>query len=79
MLRQRLDQVREAGYSWDDEEFMAGMIAFAVPIRDPGGRFVAALAFHAPVQRISFEAGRQHVATLQDGARRMEELFFLDP
>ena len=79
VLRQRLDQVREAGYSWDDQEFMAGMIAFAVPICDPGGRFVAALAFHAPMQRISFEAGRQHVATLLEGAARMEELFFSDP
>jgi DNA-binding IclR family transcriptional regulator len=78
-LRQKLDQVREAGYSWDDEEFMAGMIAFAVPIRDPGGRFVAALAFHAPMQRTSLEAGRKHVATLLEGAARMEALFFSDP
>ena len=78
-LRQRLAQVREAGYSWDNQEFMAGMIAFAVPIRDPGGRFIAALAFHAPMQRTSLEAGRKHVATLQKGAARMEALFFTDP
>ena len=75
-LRQRLEQVREAGYSWDNEEFMAGMIAFAAPIRDRAGRFIAALAFHAPVQRVSFEAGRAHVATLTEGAARMEELMF---
>ncbi|HSF95119.1 MAG TPA: IclR family transcriptional regulator [Thermohalobaculum sp.] len=75
-LRRRLEAVRAAGHSWDDEEFMAGMIAFAVPVRDPGGRFVAALAFHAPMQRISLEAGRAHVPTLADGARRMEALFF---
>lgn len=78
-LRRRLEAVRAAGYSWDDEEFMAGMIAFAVPIRDPEGRFIAALAFHAPAQRVSLEAGRAHVATLEDGARRMEKLFFSDP
>ena len=77
-LRQRLDEVRAAGYSWDNEEFMAGMIAFAVPIRDPAGRFIAALAFHAPVQRVSFEAGRSHVATLKEGAARMEELLFAE-
>jgi len=70
--------VRAAGYSWDDEEFMAGMIAFAVPVRDPGGRFIAALAFHAPMQRVSLEAGRAHVATLAAGARRLEALFFGD-
>lgn len=73
-MRRRLDEVRAAGYSWDNEEFMAGMIAFAVPIRDPAGRFIAALAFHAPKQRVSFEAGRDHVPTLMEGAARMEEL-----
>ena len=54
------------------------MIAFAVPIKDPAGRFIAALAFHAPAQRVSFEAGRNHVATLQEGAARMEELLFAE-
>lgn len=77
-LLRRLDEVREAGYAWDNEEFMAGMIAFAVPVRDPQGHFVAALAYHAPAQRIGFEAGRAHVATLEDGARRMERLLFAD-
>jgi hypothetical protein len=43
------------------------------------GRFLAALAFHAPAQRISFEAGRAHVATLEKGARRMEKVLFADP
>lgn len=75
-LHRRLEEVRAAGHSWDNEEFMAGMIAFAVPIRDPRGHFVAALAFHAPAQRIGFEAGRAHVPTLEDGALRMEQLFF---
>jgi DNA-binding IclR family transcriptional regulator len=75
-LRARLAEVREAGHSWDDEEFMAGMIAFAVPVRDPGGRFIAALAFHAPMQRVSLEAGRKHVPVLAEGARRLEALFF---
>ena len=78
-LRARLAEVRAAGHSWDNEEFMAGMIAFAVPVREPSGRFLAALAFHAPAQRISFEAGRAHVATLEDGARRMEKVLFSDP
>ena len=75
-LRERIDQVRAAGYSWDNEEFLAGMIAFAVPVRDPDGRFIASLAFHAPVQRISFEAGRQYVPVLLEGASRMQELLF---
>ncbi len=75
-LRVRLGQVREAGHSVDDQEFMAGMIAYAVPVRDPAGRFIAALAFHAPMQRVGLEAGRAHVPVLEQGARRLEALLF---
>ena len=76
LIRAEIEAVRKAGYSWDNEEFMAGMIAFAVPIRDPGGRFASALAFHAPIQRITFEEGRAHVPLLRDGAARIEAIMF---
>lgn len=75
-LTARLARVRAAGHSTDDQEFMAGMIAYAVAVRDPGGRFVAALAFHAPMQRVSLEAGLAHVPVLEEGARRLEALMF---
>ena len=29
------------------------MVAIAVPVTDPDGRFVAALAYHGPTQRIT--------------------------
>lgn len=70
--------IRAAGYSWDNEEFMAGMIAFAVPVRDPQNRFACALAFHAPVQRVGFEQGRKHVDLLKDGAKRIEAIMFAE-
>lgn len=75
-LRSEIAAIREAGYSWDHEEFMAGMIAFAVPVADPQGRFACSLAFHAPVQRIGFEDGRAHVATLREGARRIQAVLY---
>ena len=58
--------------------FLAGMIAFAVPIIDREGRFASALAFHAPKQRIGFEDARAHVPTLRDGALRIQDVLFSD-
>ncbi len=75
-LTARLVRVRAVGHAIDDQEFMAGMIAYAVAVRDPGGRFVAALAFHAPMQRVSLEAGLAHVPVLEEGSRRLEALMF---
>jgi len=75
-LRDELTAIRDAGYSWDNEEFMAGMVAIATPVHDPDGRFVAALAFHAPIQRVSFEEARKWVPRMLDASRHMEALMF---
>jgi DNA-binding IclR family transcriptional regulator len=77
-LRHELDAIAEAGYSWDNEEFMAGMVAIATPIHDPDGRFVAALAFHAPIQRMRFEEAKAWVLRLTAAAADLEELMFGD-
>lgn len=75
-LLAELEAIRAAGYSWDNQEFMAGMVAFAVPVRDLEGRFACAVACHAPMQRMSFEAGRAMVPHLRDGAKRIEAVLF---
>jgi len=51
LLREELAMTRERGYAIDDEEFMAGMAAIAVPVQDAQGRLMATLSVHAPVQR----------------------------
>ena len=73
---EELNTIRAAGYSWDNEEFMAGMVAFAVPINDLQDRFAFALAFHAPTQRISFDEARGYVSRLREGAERIREILF---
>lgn len=77
-LRREVLTIREAGHSWDNEEFMAGMVAMAAPVRDMHGRFAAAVAFHAPVQRMSFEDAKAHVPRLMKAAREIEKLMFED-
>ncbi|MEL7181153.1 MAG: IclR family transcriptional regulator [Pseudomonadota bacterium] len=50
-LQDELVKTRDRGYSTDNEEFMAGMTAIAVPILDNRGRLLSTLSIHAPQQR----------------------------
>jgi DNA-binding IclR family transcriptional regulator len=50
-LRQRLAEVRKAGYAWGLEEFAEGIDSVAAPIRDANGRVVAAVHVHGPAYR----------------------------
>lgn len=64
------------GYALDDEEFMEGMVASAVPITDSRGRFVAALAVHGPAQRLSLEQAVDNVQILLRSANQLTEAVF---
>ena len=66
------------GFALDQEEFIEGMVAIAVPVRDLAGRFVAALAFHGPVQRMSIESAVAHKDVLTEGARRLSHALFTE-
>ncbi|MTH79727.1 IclR family transcriptional regulator [Paracoccus aestuariivivens] len=73
-LRAEIAAIRERGYSTDSEEFVSGMIAIAVPVRDRSGRFCATVSFHAPMQRLTLEAGRRYVPDLQKAAEELADL-----
>ncbi|MFQ5774327.1 MAG: IclR family transcriptional regulator [Kiloniellaceae bacterium] len=68
-----LARILAQGYSTNDEEFALGLIAVAVPIRERGGRVLAALAVHAPTPRLSVEAACAHLPTLRAAAQRLGE------
>ncbi len=72
-LMEELDKISKQGYSIDDEEFMDGMRAIAVPVTDNSGRFVAALAFHGPSQRLSIEYLVEHREVLFNGSQTLEQ------
>ncbi len=67
-------EIRERGYSTDNEEFMDDMIAVAVPILDGNGRLVSTLSFHAPAQRLAMSDAIGHVARLSASAERLSDL-----
>ncbi len=51
-LRKELSRVREAGYALDLEEYEEGLRCVAAPIRDSGGRVVAAVGIAGPAGRL---------------------------
>ena len=73
-LRAALAQTDERGYATDDEEFMDGMIAVAVPVRDRQGQLFATLSFHAPTIRMSLDDAIAHLPTLQNAATELERI-----
>ena len=52
-LLDELQQITRQGYALDREEFILGMVAIAVPLRDPSGRYLGSIGVHGPVQRFS--------------------------
>lgn len=70
-LESMLAEIAASGVSTDNEEFIEGMIAVAVPIKDPVGRYVAGIAIHAPVVRMSLEEAISHVDILRAAAQEL--------
>lgn len=70
-LLAELDQIARNGYALDQEEFMEGMVAIAVPVRDHDNRFLAALAFHGPTLRLNVDSMRARRNVLVDAAAKL--------
>ncbi len=70
-LLHELGRCRKQGYSTDDEEFMAGMTAIAVPILDERGRLMSTLSIHAPLQRLTLTDLIRHLDDLKLAAAEL--------
>jgi len=75
-LLTELKAVAKQGYAIDNEEFMDGMVAIAVPIRDTKERYLGSLAFHGPSQRLTVEIAVQRKEVLIYNALKMREVLF---
>ncbi len=73
-LRAECESIAAAGHSFDREEFIDGLMAAAVPIRDASGDVRAALAVHAPTARLSLAQAEARVPALHAAAARMSRL-----
>jgi DNA-binding IclR family transcriptional regulator len=74
VLRKELSEARKRGFTQDNEEFMTGMAAIAVPILDPQNRLLATLSVHAPVMRCSLEQIIGFLEPLQMAAAKLSDL-----
>ena len=74
LLAQELAIIAERGYATDNEEFMEGMVAVALPIRDMHDRLLATVSIHAPTQRISISQLTAHVPLIAISAKRLMAL-----
>ncbi len=75
-LMLELDKVAKQGFALDNEEFVAGMVAIAVPVKDDNNRYCAALAFHGPTQRLSIEVAKANIDLLVNASRRLSNAIF---
>ncbi|MBM7067390.1 IclR family transcriptional regulator [Actibacterium sp. 188UL27-1] len=71
LLTEEIRRIRSQGYSTDDEEFMDGMAAIAVPVWDDMGRLLSTLAVHAPIQRNGLAELKAYLPLLQDAAEQL--------
>lgn len=70
-LRSECDAIAAAGHSCDREEFVPGLIAVAVPVRDAAGVVRAAVAVHAPTTRMSLRAAITKLPALKAAAKKL--------
>lgn len=73
-IRASILKAREEGHSTDDQEFIDGMIAVAVPIADQNDRMVATLSVHAPASRLSLAEAETSVSHLHAAAQQLSAL-----
>ncbi|MDX1464707.1 MAG: IclR family transcriptional regulator [Halomonas sp.] len=72
-LEEHLVQIARNNLSTDDEEFIQGMVAIAVPIFDQVGQMQATLAVHAPRLRHSIESLLEWAPLMRQIAAELEE------
>jgi len=73
-LLKNLEQVREKGYSFDDEENEEGLRCVGAPVRDFTGNVIAAISVSAPSMRLSNEKIEDVAAKVKDSAARISYL-----
>lgn len=73
-LRAECERIARQDHACDREEFIAGLIAVAVPVRDAQGRTRAAIAVHAPTARLSLDDAVAALPALRVAAQRMQAL-----
>lgn len=73
-LEAELESIGRRGVGIDNEEFVLGMVAVAVPVHGKDGKLVAAVACHAPTARRSLDELLDCVPELRKAADAMQRI-----
>lgn len=68
LLEAELKGIRTERFATDREEFMAGLIAVAVPITNRHGQVCAAVSINAPAARLKLSDAIKHMPQLREAA-----------
>lgn len=73
-LMAEIEHTRKRGIGVDNEEFINGMVAIAIPVRDAQGQCVAAVACHTPTARLSLTDLLAHAPAIERTAQQIAAL-----
>lgn len=73
-LMAALKTIRAQGYGADNEEFIEGMTAVAVPVMDRAGKIIATIAVHGPVTRLPLSLAIDHIPLLRKAAAKLGDI-----
>ena len=70
--------IKDRGYATDDEEFMIGMVALAVPVTNQQQQCNATLSIHAPKSRLDLHQATECIDELRSSAEQLARLMWGD-
>ncbi|MCL4115017.1 UNVERIFIED_CONTAM: hypothetical protein GTU68_036131 [Idotea baltica] len=73
-LRAQLRIIADEEVGYDTGEYIDGMIAVAVPVKNKVGDVLYSIAVHAPSARVSLDDLKLHLPAMRDAAQRISEL-----
>lgn len=76
-LEAEFSKIRSEGYSFNNEEFVEGLSAIAVAIKDHSGRAIAALSVHALHMRMPLDKALAYLPSMREKADRIADVWSL--
>ncbi|GAL20955.1 transcriptional regulator IclR family [Vibrio maritimus] len=67
--------IQKRGFSVDDEEFIDGMVAIALPLYDQDDNFMAALFCHCPKSRKDVAELENYLPILRAAQQNLEKVY----
>jgi len=74
-LKEQLKMIKKQGIAFDNEEFIDGMIAIAVPVFDSKNRICFTVAVHAPTTRQTIESLSEYIPSLHHAADALADSY----